>query len=136
MGSKSSSILGTENGPQILDFCVNIQGYPGWSLKLESKFRSHFWAQLQRFFHTREARSGFHSSSLREKQISLSVGSSLVLCQSSPKIRTAGSKAAKCELVWNRNSLTVEVTGASLPFRSILLPLILGFRFSRFWCKA
>ena len=57
----------------------------GLKLKLEPKFRSHFWAQLRRFFHTREARSGFHSSSLRVKHISLSVGSSLSLVSVFPQ---------------------------------------------------
>ena len=95
---------------------MNIQGHAGWSLKLEPKFRSHFWAQLRRFFHTREARSGFHSSSLRVKQISLSVGSSLSLVSVFPKIRTAGSKAAKCELVWNRNFLEPLWRSLELPY--------------------
>ena len=67
---KAAQFWAPKTGPRFWISCVNIQGHPGWSLKLEPKFRSHFWAQLRRFFHTREARSGFHSSSLRVKQIS------------------------------------------------------------------
>ena len=62
---KAAQFWAPKTGPRFWISCVNIQGHPGWSLKLEPKFRSHFWTQLRRFFHTREARSGFHSSSLR-----------------------------------------------------------------------